>query len=133
MNAETSQPPQSRFDRFIPIMAIALLMISLAGCKTLMSKAKGKASDLNCKADVGLVKGELDAGIKLTLTVKNTGEAGYINIKPELSTSEGEWSRSQDLQFDAGETMNLTYFFDEPTIMATSIQCRVGIYPKADD
>jgi hypothetical protein len=132
MKAETSNHPQDSFDRLIPLIAIALLLVFLPGCKTLTSKAKGKASNIGCKADIGLVKGELDAGVRISVTVKNVGQAGFINIKPELSTSEGEWTRSQDLHFDAGESMTLTYFFDEPTIMATGIQCRIGVYPKAD-
>ena len=71
----------------------------------------------------------MDAGVKVSLTVTNVGEAGIINIRPHINTSEGEWSRSQDIQFRSGESMNLSYFFDEPTINATNIQCTVAVSP----
>ncbi|HEX8136500.1 MAG TPA: hypothetical protein VF544_02810 [Pyrinomonadaceae bacterium] len=114
------------------LAAIALLMLSLLACDILNSKAKGRASNLGCESDVGLINGEPDAGVKLSVMVKNLGEAGLIRIKPEISTSEGEWNRSQKLQFNAGETKTLTYFFHEPTINATGIQCRVSLQPQAD-
>lgn len=81
---------------------------------------------------MGIVNGQLDAGIMVTLTVKNNGESGFINIYPKINTSEGEWHRSQNVQFGAGESKTLTYFFDEPTINATNIQCWVSISPDAD-
>ena len=133
MITETSQRPQYKFERVIALMAISLMLMFVLGCpRGLTSKAKGQASNIGCEASVGFVKGELDAGIKVNVTVKNVGETGFITIKPELSTSEGEWNRSQDLQFQAGETKALSYFFDEPTVNARSIQCRVGIFPNAD-
>jgi hypothetical protein len=132
MKAETSKQSQYRFNRAVPLVAITLLIVLLLGCRALTSKAKGKASNLGCESDVGLVNGEPDAGVTVSVTVKNVGEAGFITIRPEISTSEGEWNRSQDLHFDAGETQNLTYFFAEPTINATGIQCRVGVLPNAD-
>jgi len=133
MIAETSKRLQYKYDRVISLMVITLLSMFLIGCpRGLTSRAKGQASNLRCEHDIGFVKGEPDAGITVSVTVKNVGEAGFITIRPELSTSEGEWNRSQDLQFNAGETKTLTYFFDEPTINATSIQCRVGIFPNAD-
>jgi hypothetical protein len=124
---------QSRFAWLNPLLAIAILLIAILGCdKGTFSKAKGKAANLKCEADVGIVNGEPDAGVNVIVTVKNVGETGFINIKPELSTSEGEWRRSQDVHFDAGESQILTYFFDEPTINAKNIQCRIGISPNAD-
>jgi len=114
------------------LLAVASLMICVLACRELASRAKGRTSDLKCAPDIGVVKGEMDAGVKVTLVVKNVGESGFINIKPEITTSEGEWQRSQDVQFDAGESKTFTYFFDEPTINATNIQCRVGVSPKAD-
>ncbi|HYG80138.1 MAG TPA: hypothetical protein VD861_07120 [Pyrinomonadaceae bacterium] len=136
MKTGTRQPSECKFNRSTSFITVALLMISLIGCRTLLSKAKGQASNLKCDSDVGFVKGELDAGVKITVSVKNVGEAGFITIRPELSTSEGDWSRSQELHFDAGESKTLSYFFDEPTINAmrdtASVQCRVGISPQAD-
>jgi hypothetical protein len=111
---------------------MALLVFVLFDCRATMSNARAEASNITCTSDVGLVNGELDAGVKVSVTVKNVGKAGFINIKPELSTSEGEWTRSQNLQFNAGETKTLTYFFHEPTVNASSIQCRIEVSPKAD-
>ena len=121
--------PQPRVDWLTPLLTLALLVFFLLGCRALASRAKGKASNVKCASDVGIVNGEMDAGIKVSLTVTNTGETGFINVKPELSTSEGEWHRSQDVQFNAGESKALSYFFDEPTINATNIQCRVAVSP----
>lgn len=132
MKAVTPKQPQSRFDWLNSLATIAILVIFLLGCRALTSKARGKASNLSCKADVGFVRGEMDAGVNITVVVENVAESGFINIKPELSTSEGEWNRSQDMQFGAGESKTLTYFFDEPTINAKNIQCRVAISPNAD-
>lgn len=123
---------QSKFQRINSLLAIPILISCLLACRTLTSKAKGQASNLKCEPDVGLVKGEMDAGVKVSVTVRNAGDAGVITIAPEVSTSEGEWNRSQDVQFTKGESKTLTYFFDEPTINATNIQCRVGVLPKAD-
>jgi hypothetical protein len=132
MKAPEPQRPQFGLNWLSSLTAIALLMILLLGCRPLTSKAKGRSSKIGCKPDIGVVKGAMDAGINVTVTVENVGEDGFINIKPELSTSEGEWNRSQDIQFAAGESKNLTYFFDEPTINASNIQCRVAIYPNAN-
>ncbi|MET0622170.1 MAG: hypothetical protein ABW250_04225 [Pyrinomonadaceae bacterium] len=85
---------------------------------------------------MGVINNEPDAGIDVKVTVTNVGEAGYIKIRPELSTSEGEWSRSQNLRFNKGESKSLTYFFHEPTVnvfAGSNVQCRVGVSPTADD
>ncbi|HEX8175525.1 MAG TPA: hypothetical protein VF543_10430 [Pyrinomonadaceae bacterium] len=132
MKAATSKRARSRFTWSTSLMAVVILAITPLGCRTLMSRAKGKVSNVSCKAGVGYVKGQLDAGIDVIVTIKNVGEAGFINIKSELSTSEGEWTRSQDVQFSADESRTLTYFFDEPTINAKNIQCRVGVSPRAN-
>ena len=60
-------------------MAVAILLILVFACnKGTLSKAKGRASNLVCKADVGIVKVEPDAGVTVTVTVKNVREAGFI-------------------------------------------------------
>lgn len=118
---------------------LAVSLIGLAGFILLAlgsedvketSNAKGQVSNVRCKPDVGLINGEPDAGVTMTLTVKNVGEPGYIRVTPTLSASEGEWSRKQKLQFDAGESMNLTYFFPEPTVNEASFQCRAHVSPS---
>ncbi len=134
MRAGTPDQPQSGFTTLSSFLVIAFLLVALSAChKGTFSKAKGKASEPACQKQVGFVKGELDAGYDVIVTIRNVGQPGFIHIRPELSTSEGEWSRSQDVHFDAGESQTLTYFFDEPTINAGNIRCRVAISPSADD
>lgn len=93
------------------------------------SKAKGQVSNVRCEHDTRVINGDLDYGVSVTLTAKNVGEPGNITIVPRLSTSEGEWDREQSLSFGAGEARTLTYFFHEPTINATNIQCRAKAFP----
>jgi hypothetical protein len=93
------------------------------------SKADGQVSNVRCKPDFGVIDGEMDAGVSVTLTVKNVGEAGIIEVTPTISASEGEWSREQKLQFGAGQSMNLTYFFHEPTVNVMNVQCRAHVSP----
>jgi hypothetical protein len=129
---EAANLRSNKLRRLNSLIALGILVVVSLACRGLGSKAKGKASDLKCEAEVGIVKGEMDAGVKVSVVVKNVGDSGFITIKPEISTSEGEWTRSQDVTFTAGESKSLTYFFEEPTINATNIQCRVGVFPNAD-
>ena len=118
-----------------PVMAAAVLATALSGCRQIFSNAKGKTSDIKCEPFMGVINNEPDAGINLKVTVTNVGEAGFITVSPELSTSEGEWTRSQTLQFRKGESQTLTYFFHEPTVnvfASSAIQCRAGVSPSAD-
>lgn len=115
-----------------PFLAAVVLVTALSACRALLSGAKGRASNILCEPSAGIVDGQPDAGINVKVTVTNVGSEGFISIRPELSTSEGEWSRSQDLNFSKGESKTLTYFFKEPTLMADNIQCRVGVTPSAD-
>lgn len=95
-----------------------------------MSRAAGTVSDLSASEETALVNGEPDYGVKVKFTLLNVSEAGLITITTRLSTSEGEWSRSQKLSFSAGESKLLTYFFHEPTINATNIQYSVTVSPQ---
>ncbi|HEX8148730.1 MAG TPA: hypothetical protein VF591_16225 [Pyrinomonadaceae bacterium] len=118
-----------------PFLAAAVLAASLSECRPLFSNAKGKTSDIKCEPGMGVVNNEPDAGVNVKVTVTNVGEAGFIKVSPELSTSEGEWSRGQSLQFGKGESKSLTYFFHEPTVnifAGSAVQCRVGVSPSAD-
>jgi hypothetical protein len=133
MKAFSLRRPSSGFDRVIYLTALAVLAIGLPGCVELTSKAKGKASNLVCEKSARFINNDMDAGIDVAITVKNVGETGIIVVTPKITTSEGEWSRRQELQFNAGESKNLTYFFAEPTINATNIQCTVGVLPNAGD
>lgn len=93
------------------------------------SQAYGEVSDLSLDHESRIVNGEFDYGVTVSFTIKNTGEAGIIEISPRLSCSEGEWSREQNLQFTAGEQKSLTYFFQEPTINSSNIEVEIRTIP----
>lgn len=132
MKSASCAPPlfKFRWNNLLLVMTIAGLC--LPACRSLTSSAKGRASNLKCEKSAGLVNGEMDAGVNITVVVTNAGEAGAITVRPEITTSEGEWSRSQELHFKKGESKTLTYFFDQPTINASNIECQVGVFPNAD-
>ena len=135
MRATQSERAQVLSAWVAPFLAAAVLALALSQCRTTLSNAKGKVSDVKCEPFMGVINNEPDAGINVKATVTNVGEAGFIKITPELSTSEGEWSRSQTLQFRKGEAQTLTYFFHEPTVNVfanSNLQCRVAASPSAD-
>ncbi len=95
-----------------------------------VSDAEGIVSDLQGQADTVFISGDPDYSIAVSFRVKNVGKAGIIKISPWLSTSEGEWSRVQNMTFSRGETKILKYSFHEPTINATNIQYGVKVHPR---
>ncbi len=118
-----------------PFLAAAALSLALSQCRPTFSNAKGRVSDVKCEPFMGVIDEKPDAGINVKVTLTNVGEAGFIEVTPELSTSEGEWSRSQTLRFRKGETQTLTYFFHEPTVnvfASSNVQCRAAASPSAD-
>jgi hypothetical protein len=119
------------------LIVFALIATAICGCdaesrrkfEAVASQADGKVSNFVRREDTRFVNGELDYGFTLTFIVENKGKAGIIKIMPWLSCSEGEWTRTQNLQFEAGESKNLTYFFHEPTINSENVQSGVKISP----
>lgn len=95
------------------------------------SKAKPELLDHEINVDAWVVNNEFDYGAKVDLNLKNNGERGDIQIMVTLSSSEGEWTRTQNLIFDAAETKKLTYVFTEPTVNATNIEYRIVTLPQA--
>jgi len=93
------------------------------------SEAKGRIDSSTWEHDVQLRNGWPDAGVKTIHDVTNTGKRGMILVSVTLSCSEGEWGREQKMQFDAGETRKVEFFFHEPTINATNIQTRSRLIP----
>lgn len=121
--------------KLVPICLLTTLSLFLSissGCQSLTSQARGEMSNLRCEDTSRIVNGQFDYGFNVVFTVKNTGQLGAINVKAELSTSEGEWQREQNLNFTAGESQTLTYFFDEPTINVNNPQCKVRVFPQAN-
>jgi hypothetical protein len=109
---------------------LAFLVVA-AGCVD-RNTARGEvlAEGRVCEDDAGIVDGLPDYGVTYKFAVRNAGDAGFITIAVTVSTSEGEWKREQKMQFAAGETQKLSYFFAEPTLNATNIQCRVSLSPS---
>ena len=114
------------------LLVIVILVGVSAGCKELLSNAKGKIVQQSCESDAGVVNGEMDYGVTVKLRVKNVGEAGTLKITAAISSSEGEWKKNQTLTFRAGEEKSLTYFFHEPTINVRNVECQLGVSPDAD-
>ena len=118
----------ARSNRARLILAAALI-VSLAGLLTGCSAARGKIVQAKARPDVQITSEGPDYGVTVTATIKNVGRAGSLMISPEISTSEGEWDRTQHLHFAANETKTLTWFFPEPTINADNIQFEVSVFP----
>ena len=78
---------------------------------------------------MGIVDGEPDAGVRVAFTLRNTGESGPMQVGVRLSTSEGEFSASQEVTADGNTSRQLRYFFHEPTVNAENIQARVTCRP----
>jgi hypothetical protein len=89
----------------------------------------GQIVEQSVDKDVRIVDGEMDAGYNAHLKVRNQGEPGLIQITVTLSCSEGEWSRTQKLNFDSNEERNLEFFFHEPTMNASNVQARYDVSP----
>ena len=114
------------------IGATGLAMIAPGVYSRIMDRLQGadaKISNLSFEPNSGIVNGQLDFGYKVSFTIENIGKRGAVTISPKISCSEGEWTRTQTLNLDVGESHNLTYFFHEPTINATNIECSAKILP----
>lgn len=114
-------------------LAVFSTTLVFMGCPPLFSDAKGKVLSVTAEHDMGLVNGEADYGFTVTLVIKNVGGTGEIRITPGLSCSEGEWDRTQTLQFRAQETKRLTYFFHEPTVNASNCHYGASVWPKVSE
>ncbi|HYA98522.1 MAG TPA: hypothetical protein VEH49_10525 [Methylomirabilota bacterium] len=93
------------------------------------NNAHGSVSNVRVTGEAQLINGEMDWGELVTFDLVNTGERGMLHITVVLSTSEGQWTRTQDLEFGAQESRTLSYFFQEPTINVTNVQARVSAEP----
>jgi hypothetical protein len=57
--------------------------------------------------------------------------AGKVALTANLSTSEGNFERHQDLQLSEGEVRDLKYQFSEPTLNATNVEMHMECAPEA--
>ena len=99
----------------------------LGGCG--LFGPRGVVSNVTHQEHPELINGQFDWGSEVACDVANQAERGTIHITATLSTSEGQWSRSQNLLLEKGQTVHLTYFFQEPTINAANYQAVVHVEP----
>ena len=115
--------------KVIVLPTIVLLSIFMVvGC-SLTPKPHGKVSNISRQQHPELINGELDWGSEVAFDLTNEGDPGIIHVTVTLSSSEGQWNRTQDISLEAGQSKHLTYFFQEPTINVTNLQERVHVEP----
>ena len=112
--------------RTLALLAILGLSIG-AGCE--FAHPRGVVSEITRQEHPALVDAEMDWGSEVGFVLTNAGDRGMIHVAVTLSSSEGQWNRSQDLLLEAGQSRRLVYFFSEPTINATNFQARVDAEP----
>lgn len=93
---------------------------------------KGRIVSSDCKPKVGLIDNKLDAGINVAISVRNEGKAGIIKVQAMLNSSEGSFSRSQELYFKENEVKNLKFLIHEITVNAENLECWGNVSPQAD-
>lgn len=75
---------------------VAVLGLAYVGGWDPANEAVGHIVDVQQLGDVGLVDEVLDAGVRVTTTIKNEGKEGFLHVRARLSSSEenGAVSRS---------------------------------------
>ncbi len=104
------------------LLGVALI----GGCA---KRPHGNVSNVTRQEHPALVNGKMDWGSEVGFDLKNEGERGMIHITVNLSCSEGQWVRSQELLLEAEQSIHLTYFFQEPTINSANYQALVRVEP----
>ena len=92
------------------------------------SQANCQLGTISVKEDITFREGP-DAGYLVTFPIRNTGQDGLISLTVRLSTSEGTFTREQQLSLGANVSRDLSYAFHEPTINVTNVQARVSCTP----
>ncbi len=108
---------------------VAVLGLAYAGGWDPGNEAVGHIVEVYQLADVGLINGQPDAGVRVKTIIKNEGKEGFLRVKARLSSSEGEWTREQKLHFSSGESKDLAWFFSEPSVNASNVQSWVEVSP----
>ena len=108
-------------------LILYVTVASFAGCG--LFGPRGVVSNVTHQEHPELINGQFDWGSEVGCDVTNQAGRGTVHVTAMLSTSEGQWSRSQDLLLEKGQTVHLTYFFQEPTINATNYQAVVHVEP----
>lgn len=118
--------------KFYKIFLSGLLILNalfFSGCVS--SEARGRIVKTWCNGGVAVIDEKFDAGINVEMTIKNEGKAGFLAVEAMLSSSEGSFTRSQDVYFNEDETRNLKFLVHEVTINADNPQCFGKVSPEA--
>ena len=107
---------------------VVLVYLALAAGSEPGSQANCRLGAISVKADVSFRDGP-DAGYLVTFPITNAGQDGLISLTVHLSTSEGTFTREQQLTLAAGASRDLSYAFHEPTINVTNVEARVSCRP----
>ena len=112
--------------RIIAIAGGVVLILALAG-NLLVPLAGCDVANIEITADTFLIDGSFDAGFALTADVVNSGDAAALfRVVATLSTSEGDFKRTQEIVLQPEVTRALQYGFHEPTVNAFTSQGRVA-------
>jgi hypothetical protein len=110
-----------------------LLLIPLSSCevaKVALSQAEGMVSNVQLESDLTADgQGNPDYAVTVYCNVKNVGEEGKLLVTYMVTSSEGDWTKQDDLYFRAGETRSLTKLFPEPSFRASGLRAYVKVYP----
>jgi hypothetical protein len=84
---------------------------------------------VNVAEHIFSTKGESDYGFVIVAPVKNHGIKGVINVDLTLETTQGDFQRKFQGEFDAGENKNIQGEFQEPTLGVADVKGRVKCSP----
>ena len=134
------QQPASKSHRGIWIMLgilVGVLVVLMGGCGVAIvamlgsagSGPQGQVTNVNSEDTSKFINGEMDYGFNVTATVKNVGQVGTTEVVAHLRCDQGEWTRSQEMKLDAGESRTSTWFFQEPDFPATGCKAWADASP----
>jgi hypothetical protein len=129
LSATVRVPEEAALTMRIKEKALVLILLSIALLAGCVKRPRGNVSNIIRQEHPMLVNGDMDWGSEVGFDLKNEGERGMIHVTVTLSCSEGQWVRSQELLLETGQSMHLTYFFQEPTITASNYQALVRVEP----
>lgn len=114
----------------IVIVAIGLFTKWKDGGTSWGSKADCRILAIQTQPETFITNNDFDFGYVVRTRIRNAGSEGAITVKAFLSTSEGNFERSQLIVFTANQEDTLSYQFPEPTVNATGVQSRITCSPS---
>lgn len=87
-----------------------------------------KLENLDVTGEPRVINGNLDYGAVVAFDVTNiTDKPQEVQLRIEVSCSEGKWTQDQKVALAGKESRRLTLFFPEPTIDSSDLKGRVHI------